>query len=241
MSRTCAAASSVPSSASSAEALAPMSTLAVSGLTRRGVSAGGGRTNVTDANGDLPAVGLVGDTIDLFQVVRVGDDLVTGDDVLRQRQSQSCGRYTRLSGEGLGEARGRRGMSLETARRAETHLENNHGDERACLMWREGVGYGRRRGAGEKSRLAMGVQKQSRRAFGGEFVVGSPGRNLYSRALAPYGLVCTDPQEATGGATGGREGNHDIATKEEDAAALSTLTPSTPSLTAAAPPTPVSL
>jgi len=32
---------------------------------------------------DLPDVGLVDDAIHLFQVKRVGDDLRTGDDVLR--------------------------------------------------------------------------------------------------------------------------------------------------------------
>lgn len=33
-------------------------------------------------DGDLAAVGLVGDTVNLSEVVRVGDELVTGDDVL---------------------------------------------------------------------------------------------------------------------------------------------------------------
>ena len=33
-------------------------------------------------DGDLAAVGLVGDTVNLNEVVRVGDELVTGDDVL---------------------------------------------------------------------------------------------------------------------------------------------------------------
>ena len=36
------------------------------------------------ADGDFAAVGLVCDTVDLLQVVGVGDDLVTSDDVLRQ-------------------------------------------------------------------------------------------------------------------------------------------------------------
>jgi hypothetical protein len=33
-------------------------------------------------NGDLGAVGLVDDAVNLLDVVRVGDDLVVGDDVL---------------------------------------------------------------------------------------------------------------------------------------------------------------
>ena len=33
-------------------------------------------------DGDLGAVGLVGNTVDLLEVVRVGDELVAGDDVL---------------------------------------------------------------------------------------------------------------------------------------------------------------
>lgn len=40
-------------------------------------------TNVSDANGDLLAVSLIGDAVDLLEVVRVGDDLVTGEGVLR--------------------------------------------------------------------------------------------------------------------------------------------------------------
>lgn len=41
-----------------------------------------GRTDVVGTDGDLGAVGLVGDTVDLLEVVRVGDDLVAGDEVL---------------------------------------------------------------------------------------------------------------------------------------------------------------
>lgn len=41
------------------------------------------RTNVVGADGDLLAVGLVGNAVDLLEVVRVGDDLVAGEGVLR--------------------------------------------------------------------------------------------------------------------------------------------------------------
>jgi hypothetical protein len=34
------------------------------------------------ADSDLGAVGLVDDTVNLLEVVRVGDDLVTGEDIL---------------------------------------------------------------------------------------------------------------------------------------------------------------
>jgi hypothetical protein len=43
----------------------------------------GQRTERLSTNGDLLAVGLVGNAVDLLEVVRVGDDLVVGDDVLR--------------------------------------------------------------------------------------------------------------------------------------------------------------
>lgn len=36
------------------------------------------------ADGDLPAIGLVGDAVDFFEVVRVGDDLVAGENVLER-------------------------------------------------------------------------------------------------------------------------------------------------------------
>jgi hypothetical protein len=49
-------------------------------------------TDVFGTDGDLLAVGLVDDAINLLQVVRVGDDLVTGDKVLRDIiVSKSCG------------------------------------------------------------------------------------------------------------------------------------------------------
>jgi len=69
-----------------------MSMLAVSGQARRCVSAGGGRTNAAYTDGDLATVSLVGDAIDLLEIVRVGDDLVAGNDVLRKRQSHSSRR-----------------------------------------------------------------------------------------------------------------------------------------------------
>jgi hypothetical protein len=42
----------------------------------------GANINVVVANRDLLAVGLVYNTVNLFEVVRVGDDLVVGEEVL---------------------------------------------------------------------------------------------------------------------------------------------------------------
>jgi hypothetical protein len=76
--------SSVPSSASSADGLAPISTrisqTAPGNHTCKSVR---GRTDVVVADGDLLAVGLVGYAINLLEIVRVGDDLVAGDEVLK--------------------------------------------------------------------------------------------------------------------------------------------------------------
>jgi hypothetical protein len=47
----------------------------------------GRRTERLSTNGDLPAVGLVGNAVNLLEVVRVGDDLVVGDDVLQWKIS----------------------------------------------------------------------------------------------------------------------------------------------------------
>lgn len=52
-------------------------------LLGRGV---GANVDVVVADGDLLAVGLVGDAVDLLEVIRVGDDLVTGDEVLLHGQ-----------------------------------------------------------------------------------------------------------------------------------------------------------
>jgi len=87
--------SSTPSSASSAEALAPVSGKRVSyelplaphtslSAIRKTIVAGGGsRTDLDGALDDHGAVGLIDDAIDLLQVIGVRDDLVSGDDILR--------------------------------------------------------------------------------------------------------------------------------------------------------------
>ena len=84
------AVSSRASSASSADALAPMSGENVSrhwvpGYRQRcGQRCGHGlvRTDLDAALGDHGAVGLVDDTVDLGEVVRVRDDLIAADNVL---------------------------------------------------------------------------------------------------------------------------------------------------------------
>lgn len=45
----------------------------------------GANVDCLTTDGDLLAIGLVDDAVDLFEVVRVGDDLVAGDDVLLLR------------------------------------------------------------------------------------------------------------------------------------------------------------
>ena len=52
-------------------------------ITALGGSVGASVEGLT-TDGDLAAVGLVGDTVNLSEVVRVGDELVAGDDVLRR-------------------------------------------------------------------------------------------------------------------------------------------------------------
>jgi len=47
----------------------------------------GEHTERLSTNGDLPAVGLVGNAVDQLEVIRVGDDLVIGDDVLQRNIS----------------------------------------------------------------------------------------------------------------------------------------------------------
>lgn len=79
----CSAWSAEPSSASSAEALAPVSVRSV--VSYRAVwkgLRGHMRTEALASNRDHLAVGLVGDAVDLLEVVRVGDDLVIGEDIL---------------------------------------------------------------------------------------------------------------------------------------------------------------
>lgn len=41
------------------------------------------RTKGFSADGDFPAVNLVGNAVDLLDIVRVGQDLVVGDQILR--------------------------------------------------------------------------------------------------------------------------------------------------------------
>ena len=40
------------------------------------------RTNLDSANSDHAAVDLIDDTVNLLQVVRVGDDLISSDNIL---------------------------------------------------------------------------------------------------------------------------------------------------------------
>jgi hypothetical protein len=49
------------------------------------------RTERLSTNGDLLAVGLVGNTVDLLDVVGVGDDLVASENVLRRGSAKNGG------------------------------------------------------------------------------------------------------------------------------------------------------
>lgn len=53
----------------------------------------GANVDVVTTDGDLLAVGLVRDAVDLLEVVRIGDDLVIGDEVLA---GPTVSRSTRL-------------------------------------------------------------------------------------------------------------------------------------------------
>jgi hypothetical protein len=73
--------SSTPSSASSAEALAPVSVAQLD--LRQAVGRWRGLlTDFDSAESDHGAVDFVHGSIDLLQIIGVGDDLVTGDDIL---------------------------------------------------------------------------------------------------------------------------------------------------------------
>jgi len=82
---TCWLFSSTPSSASSAEGFAPMSSREL--LSNAILPVIFARhTDVLGTQSDLLAVGLVSDTVNFLNVVRIGENLVSGDNVLRQCQ-----------------------------------------------------------------------------------------------------------------------------------------------------------
>lgn len=91
------------------------------------------RTESLASDSDLGAVGLVGDAVNLLEVVRVGDDLVTGDDVLEACQYYMSGSGARgcSAGAGCSEAQqGRRGSCAGRVNCARaggaTDLVNDH-------------------------------------------------------------------------------------------------------------------
>jgi len=75
--------SSTPSSASSAEAFAPVSRLLSASFLIRDRGMWELRTDLDGSKGDHGTVDFVDGSIDFLKVVRVGDDLVTSDNVLR--------------------------------------------------------------------------------------------------------------------------------------------------------------
>ena len=76
-------------------------------LTTLGGSVGTGVEGLT-TNGDLGAVGLVDDTVNLLEVVRVGDELVTGDDVLYKSDQPDVRAQTQSAPPSVAQSRGKR-------------------------------------------------------------------------------------------------------------------------------------
>ena len=74
-------------------------------LTTLGGSVGTGVEGLT-TNGDLGAVGLVDDTVNLLEVVRVGDELVTGDDVLYKSDQPDVRAQTQSAPPSVAQSRG---------------------------------------------------------------------------------------------------------------------------------------
>jgi hypothetical protein len=91
------------------------------------LSGAGKRTELLSTNGDLPAVGLVGNAIDLLEVVGVGDDLVVGDDVLRQVLARTeCYFALSQAARHVGAPQWRKGGVAAQQMQTCTHLEDNH-------------------------------------------------------------------------------------------------------------------
>ena len=78
-----------------------------------------GRTYVLSTNRDLLAIGLVDDPIDFLDIVRVGQNFVTGYKILWLRVSQR-------SLEDSASAQDTRAMRLVPTFDELTNLENNH-------------------------------------------------------------------------------------------------------------------
>jgi hypothetical protein len=91
------------------------------------LSGAGKRTERLSTNGDLPAVGLVGNAIDLLEVVGVGDDLVVGDDVLRPVLARTEGYFALSPATRHGRAPHWRKGGVAVQRMGTcTHLKDNH-------------------------------------------------------------------------------------------------------------------
>ena len=127
-------ASSRSSSASSADALAPVS---AGGVSWRRVPAsgwrwawrsgvGGVRTDADGAEGDHGAVDLIGDAVDLLDVIRVRDDLVIGDDVLGAAGGVSAAVAVVAADETGGHCAQRACSIVALWAESRAHLEDNH-------------------------------------------------------------------------------------------------------------------
>lgn len=73
-------------------------------VTALGGGVGAGVEGLT-TDGDLGAVGLVGNAVNLLEVVRVGDELVAGDDVLRRSGQSGVRAQTRSAPPSLAGSR----------------------------------------------------------------------------------------------------------------------------------------
>lgn len=90
---------------------------------------GAGHTEGLTTDGDLLAVGLVDNTVDLLEIIRVRDDLVVGDDILERTSANYGQRRVYCSQDMLAPA-GKSGVFAQAdihAALAVTHLENDHG------------------------------------------------------------------------------------------------------------------
>lgn len=74
-------------------------------ITTLGGSVGASVEGLT-TNGDLGAVGLEGNAVDLLEVVRVGDELVTGDDVLCKSNQPDVRAQTQSAPPSVAQCRG---------------------------------------------------------------------------------------------------------------------------------------
>lgn len=86
------------------------------------------RTELLSSNSDHPAIGLIRNAVDLLDIVRVGDDLVIGENVLQHRVSKAWPvnvRFVALKAGAIAVPWEQGGVFAQRAW-AGTHLVDNH-------------------------------------------------------------------------------------------------------------------